>query len=46
MAALIDPHDWMASRGQFLRNSVPHACIRGQTMNQYEGCSRLIKTAG
>jgi hypothetical protein len=46
MSALIDPHDWMTSRSQFRRDAVPHARIRGQTMNQYERCSRLIKTAG
>jgi hypothetical protein len=34
MPALIDPHDRMTSRSQFRRNCVPHARIRGQTMNQ------------
>ncbi|CAB4961183.1 unannotated protein [freshwater metagenome] len=45
VSALIDPHDRMAGRSEFRSNSVPHARIRGETMNEHEGRSRLIETA-
>ncbi|CAB4586984.1 unannotated protein [freshwater metagenome] len=36
----------MTSRSQFRRDAIPHARVRGKTMDQYERYAGLIKTAG